>query len=226
MDIGVDEAGRGPLFGRVYAAAVILPPELEDNGMIKDSKKIKNKAKLTSTAEFIKSNALAWGIGFATETEIDSSNILNATMTAMHRAIKKVLDSVDDWNGTLLIDGTYFKPYLKLTADLLTQLPHRCYEKGDSRIRSISAASILAKHARDDYIADLVITCPRLDECYQLSSNKGYGTQAHMAGLKKHGISEWHRKSFGLCKVLKPWVVGGCEPTRISTIQSPDVQGD
>ena len=226
MDIGVDEAGRGPLFGRVYAAAVILPPSLQDNEIIRDSKKIKSQARLAEAAAFVKDNATAWAVCFASESEIDTSNILSATMTAMHRAIKEVLSRIGKWKGTLLIDGNYFKPYISFTGDQLVALPHECYEKGDARIKSIAAASILAKYTRDCYIADLVSLNPILDEWYSLSSNKGYGTSAHIAGLKKHGTSEWHRKSFGICRELEPWVVGRSESTSVTAVECANIQGD
>ena len=188
IEAGVDEAGRGPLFGRVYAAAVILNPELEyDDNMIKDSKRI-SKKKLPICEEYVKDIALDWSVAYSTEERIDEINILQATQEAMHKA----LDDLNIKPGFLLIDGNYFKPYKDIQCN--------CVVGGDDSYYSIAAASILAKTARDKYIDELCEKEPELDEKYGIKTNRGYGASKHIKGIKKYGISEWHRKTFGICK--------------------------
>jgi ribonuclease HII len=193
-EIGVDEAGRGPLFGRVYCAAVILPLEM-DFSFIKDSKKFTSKKKIREAADKIKQHALAWSVAFSDENTIDELNILQATMKAMHTCI---LDILPD-KGTLWIDGNYFRPITRVMNEELVIVPYTCVEKGDSTYYSIAAASILAKVARDDYILDLCEQHPYLVERYGLDKNKGYGAKKHMDGIREHGITEWHRKSYKPC---------------------------
>jgi len=189
-DVGIDEAGRGPLFGRVYAAAVILPEEEKDNPWIKDSKRFsgKNKAaKLREVADHIRQHAVAYGVAWRDERRIDDINILQATQEAMHEAISQCVlhetQSVKLW-----VDGNYFRPYPGLS--------HECVEQGDDKVKCIAAASILAKVARDDYVIALCEEHPDLVDKYDLNNNKGYGTRRHMAGIQEHGLSEWHRRSF------------------------------
>ena len=193
-EIGVDEAGRGPLFGRVYCAAVILPLEM-DFSFIKDSKKFTSKKKIREAADQIKQQALAWSVAFSDEKTIDDMNILQATMKAMHTCILDILPE----KGTLLIDGNYFKPITRIVNEGWHTVPYTCVEKGDSTYYSIAAASILAKVARDDYILDLCEEHPYLVERYGLDKNKGYGAKKHMDGIREHGITEWHRKSYKPC---------------------------
>lgn len=193
-EIGVDEAGRGPLFGRVYCAAVILPLEM-DFSFIKDSKKFTSKKKIREAADKIKQHALAWSVSFSDEKTIDDLNILQATMKAMHTCILEILPD----NGTLLVDGNYFKPITRIINEAWVTVPYTCVEKGDSTYYSIAAASILAKVARDDYILDLCEQHPYLVERYGLDKNKGYGAKKHMDGIREHGITEWHRKSYKPC---------------------------
>ncbi len=195
IEAGIDEAGRGPLFGRVYAAAVVLHPELNyDENMIKDSKRI-SKKKLPSCEEYVKDVALDWSVAFSTEERIDEINILHATQEAMHKAIRR-LDIRPEF---LLVDGNYFTPYLDDT-QYGKEIPCNCVIGGDDSYYSIAAASILAKTARDRYIDKLCEKNPELDERYGIASNKGYGSKKHIEGIKKYGISEWHRKTFGICK--------------------------
>jgi ribonuclease HII len=195
MEAGIDEAGRGPLFGRVYAAVVVLHPELNyDENMIKDSKRI-SKKKLPSCEEYVKDVALDWSVAFSTEQRIDEINILHATQEAMHKAIRK-LDITPEF---LLVDGNYFTPYRDETRNG-REIPCNCVIGGDDSYYSIAAASILAKTARDRYINELCEKNPELDERYGIASNKGYGSKEHIQGIKRYGISEWHRKTFGICK--------------------------
>lgn len=180
---GVDEAGRGPLAGPVYAAAVILPDGLEDMG-INDSKKMSEK-KREDLFDIIIENATAYGIGFATETEIDEINILNATFLAMRRAVEAMGVKPD----LVLVDGN--------------RKPNTGYEemtlvKGDAKSISISAASILAKVSRDRYMKDLAERHPE----YKFEQHKGYGTKLHYEMIEQYGILPDHRRSF-LKKILE-----------------------
>ena len=181
---GVDEAGRGPLAGPVYAAAVILPDGLENLG-INDSKKISEK-KREEIFEIITQNAIAYGIGFATETEIDEINILNATFLAMKRAIENMGVEPD----LVLVDGNR-KPG--------TGFEEITIVKGDAKSISIAAASILAKVSRDRYMRQIAEKYPE----YEFEKHKGYGTKLHYEKIAQYGILPDHRKSF-LKKILNP----------------------
>jgi len=206
MEIGVDEAGRGPMFGRVYAGAVILPKSLEafQHTLMKDSKKFHSEKKIREVAAYIKANAIAWAVGYASEGEIDQLNIRRATHQAMHQAIKDILEKKkENWGDILLlVDGNDFTPLLNAITQ--EKIPHVCIEGGDNAYSCIAAASILAKVARDDYIRELCIAEPSLITRYDLLKNKGYGTKKHMDGIKEHGITQWHRKTFGICRGAGP----------------------
>ena len=202
IEIGIDEVGRGPMFGRVYTAAVILPKEDFEHSKMKDSKKFHSKKKINEVSEYIKENAIAWSIQWEDEKIIDKINIRNATHSAMHKAIKEIYDKENDKNYVLLVDGNDFKPYIVIKENILEQVSHVCIEGGDNKYTSIAAASILAKVARDAYIDELCVLHPELIEKYDLSNNKGYGTKKHMDGISEHGITEWHRRSFGICKTF------------------------
>lgn len=200
-EIGVDEAGRGPLFGRVYAAAVILPNSVDlDCSMMKDSKRFTSVKKINEAAQFIKENALAWAVAYEDEKTIDLINIRQATFKAMHSAIRNVIKKINSHNIRLLIDGNDFKPYMMMIKNNYQSLPHTCIEGGDNKISCISAASILAKVERDNYIDTLCQNNPKLTTCYGIHTNKGYGTKKHIEGIKEYGITRWHRKSYGICK--------------------------
>jgi len=210
-EIGVDEVGRGPLFGRVYTAAVILPKDDSfDHSKMKDSKKFTSKKKIIDAAQYIKEHALAWYISYEDEKTIDEINILQATQKSMHKSIEGVISKynkkypqLENSNKFLgLIDGNYFKPYtiFNKTKKIVEQLPHVCIEGGDNKFSAIAAASILAKVERDAYIDDLCKENPELIEKYSIDSNKGYGAVKHLEGIKEHGITIWHRRSFGICK--------------------------
>jgi ribonuclease HII len=214
IEIGIDEVGRGPLFGRVYASAVILPKDDSfDHSQMKDSKKFHSKSKIESVAEYIKENAIAWSVKYENEDVIDSINILQATQHAMHQCVNDILiqlkrkstnnNSEFDLSKVLLIvDGNYFKPYTTInkSANKIVNIRHVTVEQGDNKYTSIAAASILAKVERDRYIDKMCEEHPELAERYKIDSNKGYGAKAHMDGIKKWGISPWHRKTFGICK--------------------------
>jgi len=216
IEIGADEVGRGPMFGRVYCGAVVLPKDDSfDHYKMKDSKKFASKSpkKINETAEYIKQNAIAWAVEYQDESVIDQINILQATQLAMHNAIKNVigqlaskmgLDQINSDDLFLLIDGNYFIP-LKIKVNnninkiLEKTVRFQTVEGGDNKYTAIAAASILAKVERDKYIADLCVEYPELIEKYGLDSNKGYGSKKHMDGIKQYGITQWHRRTFGIC---------------------------
>ncbi|MBT9515715.1 MAG: ribonuclease HII [Methyloversatilis discipulorum] len=175
---GVDEAGRGPLCGPVYAAAVILDPSRPIDGL-NDSKKLSEK-KREALAPLIRERALAWAIGIATVEEIDRLNILHATMLAMRRAVEGLAVPPDQ----VLIDGNRVPPGLAV--------PARAIVGGDASEAAISAASILAKTGRDHEMMVLAALYPQ----YGIAKHKGYPTAEHLAALRIHGPSPIHRRSF------------------------------
>jgi ribonuclease HII len=199
LKIGIDEAGRGPLFGRVYSAAVVLPPEDKiDLSMIKDSKKFTSKKKLKQVEEYVKENAVYWAIAFEDEKTIDKINIRSATFKSMQTAAKDVIKQIpDDIEYSLMVDGNAFKPMMVFKDGQIKQVEYECIVGGDDIHKNIAAASILAKVARDEYIEDICKKHPELIERYDLAKNKGYGTKKHMDGLREYGRSEWHRQTFG-----------------------------
>ncbi|MDY5085991.1 MAG: ribonuclease HII [Prevotella sp.] len=180
VEAGCDEAGRGCLAGSVYAAAVILPPGY-DNPDLNDSKKL-TAARRNVLRRQIERDALAWAVGIVTPEEIDSINILRASFLAMHRA----LDQLAVRPQAVIVDGNRFVPY--------QNLPYATIVKGDGKYQAIAAASILAKTYRDDYMDALAEEYP----FYDWKSNKGYPTKAHREGIRQHGISPYHRKSYNL----------------------------
>ena len=204
-EIGVDEVGRGPMFGRVYTAAVVLPKDEAafNHSMMKDSKRFHSKKKIDAAASYIKENAIAYSVSYEEAEVIDSINILQATQKSMHNSIKETIKQLPaDAEIQLLIDGNYFKPYSTFSKErrMFETVSHVCIEGGDNKYTAIAAASILAKVARDQYIADLCEQNPDLDEKYGIASNKGYGAKRHLDGIQNHGITVWHRRSFGICK--------------------------
>lgn len=180
VEAGCDEAGRGCLAGSVYAAAVILPPDYE-NELLNDSKQLSERKRYLLRS-IIENDAVAWAVGVVTAEEIDKINILNASILAMHRA----LDALKVQPEAIIVDGNRFKPY--------NDVPYTTIVKGDGKYLSIAAASILAKTYRDDYMKTIAEEYPQ----YNWKSNKGYPTNKHRAAIKKYGISPYHRKSFTL----------------------------
>lgn len=180
IEAGCDEAGRGCLAGSVYAAAVILPKDY-DNPELDDSKKLTAKKRYELRTQ-IENDAVAWAIGVVTPEEIDKINILNASFLAMHRA----LDQLKVRPEAIIVDGNRFTPY--------HNMPFTTIVKGDGKYQAIAAASILAKTFRDDYMNLLGEQFPM----YDWKSNKGYPTKKHREGIRKYGISPYHRKSYNL----------------------------
>ena len=179
-ECGTDEAGRGCLAGPVTAAAVILPSEFS-NPILNDSKQLseKNRNKLKPIVE---AEALSYAVQHIFENEIDSINILNASIKAMHGSISQ-LEIIPEY---IIVDGNKFKPY--------KSIPHKTIIKGDSKYLNIAAASILAKTYRDAYMEKLHKEFPM----YNWKQNKGYPTKEHRAAIKEYGITKYHRKSFRL----------------------------
>ena len=184
IEAGCDEAGRGPLAGPVTAAAVILPPDFE-NDMINDSKQLSEK-KRNLLRPVIEQQAVAWAVAMVWPHEIDRINILNASILAMHRA----LDLLEVRPQFIMVDGNKFKPY--------RDIPHETIVKGDGKMLPIAAASILAKTHRDEYMRKIAREYPQ----YGWEHNMGYPTRAHYAAIERHGITPYHRTSFTLHKQL------------------------
>ena len=180
IEAGCDEAGRGCLAGPVVAAAVILPKDFK-NELLNDSKKL-TESKREKLRPIIEKEALAYAISFVFEKEIDQINILNASFTAMHRAV----DQLKIKPELLLIDGNRFNPY--------PDIQHKCIIKGDGKYLSIAAASILAKTYRDEYMEKIHQEFP----VYEWNKNKGYPTKKHRQEIYKNGECKHHRTSFTL----------------------------
>lgn len=180
---GVDEAGRGPLAGPVSAAAVILDPSRPIDGLA-DSKKL-SELQRDRLAPIIRERALAWAVAYAEVEEIDRLNILQATLLAMRRAVAALPIQPQQ----VLVDGLHCPD---------TGLPSQAIVQGDSKVAAISAASILAKTARDALMLQLHAQYPH----YGFAAHKGYPTAAHLAALREHGVSEVHRRSFNPVREL------------------------
>ena len=194
IEAGCDEAGRGCLAGSVYAAAVILPADYQ-NELLNDSKQLTEKRRY-QLREIIERDAVAWAVGVVSPDEIDKINILNASILAMHRA----LDQLKVRPEAIIVDGNRFKPYYDVNCKLSTvnckqkPIPHTTIVKGDGKYLSIAAASILAKTYRDDYMNRLAEEYPQ----YDWLSNKGYPTKKHRDAIRQYGITPYHRKSYNL----------------------------
>ena len=185
VEAGCDEAGRGPLAGPVFAAAVILPKDFY-HPLLNDSKKMTEKAR-EELRPIIKREAIAWAVEEVSAAEIDTINILNASIAGMQRAVRKLSVKPE----FLLIDGNKFKPF--------DDYKYQCVVKGDATYASIAAASVLAKTYRDEYMRKLAKEYPQ----YGWERNMGYPTKEHVDGIIKHGYTPHHRKSFHL-KQLEP----------------------
>jgi len=207
-EIGVDEAGRGPMFGRLYVAGAVLPKDDSfHHDWMKDSKKFSSKKKIKTVSDYIKENAIAYSIQYIEHNVIDEINIRQSVHRGMHESIRDLFtkSNVKRDNTFLLIDGNDFKPYTFYDEDReeIRSIPHETIEGGDNKYTAIAAASILAKVARDEYIDALCEEYPELIARYGLDKNKGYGTKQHMDGIREFGITQWHRKTYGLCRNSK-----------------------
>jgi ribonuclease HII len=178
IECGVDEVGRGPLAGPVFAAAVILPKDFTSEN-IKDSKKLTEKGRKRALKE-IEENAISWSVEMVDAEDIDKYNIQNATFAAMNKAIGSLSVKPEH----TLIDGNVF--------DSFHEIPYTCVIKGDNEYLSIAAASIVAKVYRDEYMKNLHLTYPN----YGWDKNKGYGSKKHIDTIKEEGITHYHRKTF------------------------------
>lgn len=178
IEAGCDEAGRGPLAGPVFAAAVILPPGFR-HPLLDDSKKLTAPVR-EELRTVIQENAVSWAVEEVSVQEIDSINILNASIIGMQRAVRKL----DPRPEFLLIDGNRFKPF--------DGFQYQTVVHGDATYASIAAASILAKTYRDDYMRDLALKYPQ----YGWDRNMGYPTAEHIKAIKEYGYTPFHRKSF------------------------------
>lgn len=179
-EAGCDEAGRGSLAGPVFAAAVILPADFS-LPLLNDSKLLSEK-KRNSFREIIEQKALAWGIGIVDEKEIDTINIRNASVLAMHRALENLRLQPEH----IIVDGNFFKDF--------RNIPHKCFVKGDGLYMSIAAASVLAKTHRDDFMKRIHVEFPE----YAWNKNKGYATKEHVNSILNAGYSKYHRRTFHL----------------------------
>ena len=188
LEAGCDEAGRGPLAGPVYAAAVILPPDFH-HPLLNDSKQLTARQRET-LRPIIEKEAVAWAVEAVSAEEIDQLNILWASVTGMQRAVLR-LDPAPDF---LLIDGNKFRPFDRFGRKDYCTVVH-----GDATYASIAAASILAKTCRDEFMRELAREYPQ----YGWDSNMGYPTSAHIEAIRRYGYTPWHRKSFHV-KELEP----------------------
>lgn len=185
IEVGLDEAGRGPLAGSVFAGAVLLPPGFR-NERLNDSKQM-NEHDRYALREVIQREAVAWGVGEVTASEIDEINILNASFRAMRRAFAQLKERLphDMEVDRLLVDGNRFRPGTLV-------IPYECIVKGDARLAPIAAASVLAKTCRDDYMIRLHEEYP----VYGWDRNKGYPTRTHRDAVMRYGLSPHHRVTF------------------------------
>lgn len=207
LEAGCDEAGRGPLAGSVFAAAVVLPPDFS-NDILNDSKQLTEKQRY-ALREVIEKEAVAWAVVEVSAEEIDRINILQASLTGMHRALDGLGADGKDIPGLvvrggkvltpehILVDGNKWKPYVPEGG--LLEVPARTVVKGDATYMSIAAASVLAKTYRDDYMLRLHEEYPM----YHWDENKGYPTAAHYEAIQKYGVTKYHRKSFRLVESRK-----------------------
>ncbi|WP_299135883.1 ribonuclease HII [uncultured Tenacibaculum sp.] len=180
LEVGTDEAGRGCLSGPVVAAAVILPPNF-NHDLLNDSKQLSEK-KRYELRPYIEKEALAFGVSFIYQDEVDEINVLQASITGMHRSIEQL--SIEP--EFIIVDGNKFKQY--------KEIPHETIIKGDAKYMSIAAASVLAKTYRDDYMEKIHQEFPQ----YNWKKNKGYPTKEHRNAIREFGATIHHRKSFKL----------------------------
>ena len=215
-EIGIDEAGRGPLFGRLYVAGVVLPKDGSVNmEHIRDSKKL-TKKRLDEMYDYVREKAIVYHIEYVESEEIDEINIREAVLKAMNicatqcaqqlQAKLQLASSSTEHNTDstiipyfLCVDGNDC-PACHINGNLI---PGKAFKGGDNLYGSMAAASILAKVARDRYIVELCEKIPKLSEYYKMDKHKGYGTKDHLDAIRTHGVTKYHRKTFGICKTAK-----------------------
>ena len=180
LEAGTDEAGRGCLCGPVVAAAVILPEDFE-HPFLNDSKQLTEKQR-KELKPFIEKEALSFGVSFVDEKEVDQINVLQASITGMHRSVAQ-LNPMPEY---IIVDGNRFRPFKKI--------PHETIVKGDAKYLSIAAASVLAKTYRDEFMEKIHQEFPM----YNWKQNKGYPTKQHREAIREFGITKYHRKTFKL----------------------------
>lgn len=180
LEAGTDEAGRGCLSGPVVAAAVILPKDFS-HALLNDSKQLSEKRR-KELRPFIEEHAIAFGVSFVSQKEVDTINVLQASIVGMHRSIQK-LNTIPEF---IIVDGNKFTNY--------KDIPHQTIVKGDAKYLSIAAASVLAKTYRDEYMEKIHQEFPM----YNWAKNKGYPTVEHRNAIRKFGATKYHRKSFKL----------------------------
>lgn len=210
IEIGIDEAGRGPLFGPVFVAAVVLPKDGSfDYSEMRDSKKITSIKKRRELSKYIQENAAFWSIHAISAEEIDQINIRQAVLKGMRQCIRDILSNTllekePLENIFLMVDGNDFPPYIHFneSTEISTPIAHDTITGGDNLYVPIACASILAKCARDEYILSLCLEHPELKTRYRIDQNMGYGTKHHLDGILVNGITEWHRKTYGRCKTM------------------------
>jgi ribonuclease HII len=188
--MGCDESGRGPMFGRIYASAVILSPNIPIHPWVKDSKKLKPRQRAIAR-KWIEKNAIEYSVVYCEPDIIDKINIRMANHLVFNNSILGIQTKVEH----VYIDGNDFIPNEKVL-NIYNKNKIETIVKGDDKVPAISAASILAKEYHDDYIKELCLYDPELDKKYGLSGNKGYGAKNHLEGLKKYGTSPYHRFTF------------------------------
>ena len=194
IELGIDEAGRGCLFGPVSIPSVIwLDEDPCPDITIKDSKQLSLKKRLLAY-DYILDNSISNSSILINNEDIDKNNILKSTIKGMHLCIDNIVDNINI--DTILVDGNQFKFYMGKDGECIN---HECVINGDNTYKSIAAASILAKVNRDNYINNLCEEYPELKK-YDIHNNKGYGTKKHLNAIKEYGITKWHRKTFGICK--------------------------
>jgi ribonuclease HII len=211
VEVGLDEAGRGCLFGRLYVGAVVFSNDTEaffDHGAvlhtIKDSKLL-TKRRRAILYDYIQECAVDHAVQYATAAEVDALNVLQADLTTMHRALDSLHVPID----RVLVDGDHWRPYKDTEGYAIVD--------GDAQYLAIAAAGILAKVSRDRWVESVVATHPEWDTQYGLLSNMGYGTAAHMKGIETHGVTAEHRRSFA------PVAAALGLPTRRGDVKKPNV---
>jgi len=195
IEVGLDEAGRGCLFGRLYVGAVVFSNEYEDffdhGAMLKDIKdsKLLSKRKRDILYDYVQECALDKAVAYSEASEVDELNVLQADLTCMHRALDALTVPIE----RVIVDGDHWRPYKDVEGHAIVD--------GDAQYLAIAAAGILAKVSRDRWVAEQVAAHPEWDTNYGLGTNMGYGTAVHMKGLTDHGVTAEHRRSFAPVRV-------------------------